>query len=309
MSKGVAHTNGTPEAPLVSVIIPSVNGLPVLAECVESFVNQDGGIRPQIVVLECCGEPARAVLRSRFPEVEVIPVEGRPSIPALRSLGIARARGRMVAFTEDHCIAHPQWSQRVLQAYQCGYSAIGGPVENGSVERLVDWAVFFCEYARFMGPVPRGVAAEIPGNNSAYDRRVFEQLAPELQAEVWESFLHARMRELGVVFYSDPEMVVDHKKYFGFGYFLSQRYHYSRSFAGMRLRGAPWWKRLTYACASLLLPGLLLGRITATIVRKRRHWTKFMLSLPILCLFLVSWAVGEAVGSLVGPGQSLQRVE
>ncbi len=309
MSTEALQTNGTSEPPLVSVIIPSVNGLPVLAECVESFVKQAGGIRPQVVVLDCCGEPTREVLRRRFPEVEVVPVEGRPSIPALRSLGIARARGRMVAFTEDHVIAHPQWSQCVRDAYQCGYRAIGGPVENGSVERLVDWAVFFCEYARFMGPVPRGVAREIPGNNSAYDRRVFEQLAPELQAEVWEAFLHARMRELGVVFYSDPEMVVDHKKYFGFWYFLSQRYHYSRSFAGMRLSGKPWWKRLTYAGATVLLPGLLLARITTTVARKRRFVKQLVQSLPIICTFLLSWAVGEAVGALFGPGQSLQRVE
>src|SRR5262249_27793956 len=158
--------------------------------------------------------------------------------------------------TEDHCLAHPRWFQTIARAHQDGHRAVGGPVENGSVERSVDWAVFFCEYARFMLPMPQGIVAEIPGNNSAYERGILQRLGTELQAELWETFLHQRLRELGVRFYSDPEMVVYHKKSFGFRYFMSQRYHYSRSFAGMRLRRAPWWQRLGYACAVLLLPAL-----------------------------------------------------
>lgn len=295
--------------PLVSVVIPSVNGLPVLAECLQALVQQQVTVPVEILVVDRCGEETRAVVRNRFPQVRLIPVEGRPSIPALRALGIEQARGQVVAITEDHCIANPGWFQAIARAHQAGYQAIGGPVENGSVERAVDWAVFFCEYARFMAPVAHGVVHEIPGNNSAYDRRLLEALGPELRAEVWDSFLHARMRELGVVFHSDPEMIMLHKKEFGYVYFLSQRFHYSRSFAGMRLTGARWWKRAFYAAATLALPAVLLGRITATVVRKGRHVREFVRSLPALCTFVVSWAVGEWVGAVLGPGHSLRYVE
>jgi len=177
------------------------------------------------------------------------------------------------------------------------------------VDRTVDWAAFFCEYVKFMPPVPRGVVAEIAGNNSVYDRGVLERLGPEALEEVWESFLHDRMRALGVPFHSDPDLVVVHKKRFGYLYFLSQRYHYSRSFAGMRMKGSPWWKRLAYASATPLLPGLLMGRMTATVARKRRHGARFLQATPAIATFLISWAWGEAVGALLGPGQSLQRVE
>lgn len=295
--------------PLVSVIIPSVNGLPVLAECLEALVGQEGQVPAEIIVVDCCGEATRAVVRERFPRVCLVPVEGRPSIPALRAIGIERARGRVLAITEDHCLVQPGWFQAVERAYRAGHRAVGGPVENGSVERAVDWAVFFCEYARFMGPVPRGPAAEIPGNNSAYDRRLMDELGPGCYAEQWESFWHARMREMGIVFQSDPDMVVLHKKEFGYGYFLSQRYHYSRSFAGMRLRGAPWWKRGLYAGATLALPAILLGRIVRTVAGKGRNLRPLVRSLPVVCTFVVSWAVGEGVGALFGPGRSLQYVE
>jgi hypothetical protein len=197
----------------------------------------------------------------------------------------------------------------VERAHLAGHLAVGGGIENGSTTRAVDWAAFFCEYAPFMGPVPRGAVPAIPGNNSAYDRRLLDRLRPELQAEVWESFWHRRMQELGVVFHSDPEMAVLHKKSFGYSYFLSQRYHYSRSFAAMRLKGVSWWKRGAYACATLLLPPLLLGRITAAVAGKGRLGLQFARSAPALCTFLVSWAVGEGVGALLGPGKSLQRVD
>jgi hypothetical protein len=97
------------------------------------------------------------------------------------------------------------------------------------------------------------VVREITGNNSAYARAVLERLGPEARAEVWEAFLHDRLRALGVAFQSDPDLAVTHKKRFGYLHFLAQRYHYSRSFAGMRLEASPWWKRVGYACATPLL--------------------------------------------------------
>jgi glycosyltransferase involved in cell wall biosynthesis len=294
--------------PRVSIIVPSVTGLPVVADCLQALVSQEGAANAEILVPDRCGEPTRAVLRRRFAQVRIIPVEGRPSIPALRAVGIERAKGRVIALLEDHCLVQPGWLQAIERAYDAGHQAIGGPVENGCIDRIVDWAAFFCEYARFCGPAPRGPVPEIPGNNAAFDRCLFERLQPELHAEAWESFWLARMRAEGVAFHSVPEMAVLHKISFGYGEFLAQRYHYSRSFAGMRLCGAHWWKKISYAAATLLLPGLLLARLVMIIGRKRQHWKHFACSLPVLVTFLVSWAVGEGVGALFGPGRSLQRV-
>jgi len=297
------------EQPLVSVVIPCVNGLPVVAECVECLLKVEGGVPVEVLVADRTGEATRSVLRERFPQVEVIAAEGSTSIPALRAAALERVQGQMVAILEDHCLVQPGWLKAVVRAYQAGHQVVSGPVENGCLQRAVDWAAFFCEYTRFMGPVPDGIVTEVAGNNSAYDRRLFEQLRPELEAEAWESAWHVRLRELGVTLYSDPEMVVLHKKSFGYGYFASQRYHYSRSFAGMRLRAAPVWKRGLYALATSLLPGVLLCRIVSAVLRKGRHGREFLRSLPVLATFLVVWAVGEAVGALLGPGDSLQRVE
>lgn len=297
--------------PLISIVIASVNGPPAIHECLDALTRQEGEIPYEVLVVDRCGDATRNEIERRFtqPEIRLIPTERFPSIPKLRAIGIAAARGRLIGILEDHCNVPPRWFEAIARAHRSGYQAIGSPVENGSVERLVDWAVFFCEYARFMPPTATGVVPEIPGNCAVYDRQLLDQLGPELQDEVWDSFLHQRMKELGVSFYCDPEMTVSHKKEFRFGYFMSQRYHYSRSFAGMRMSGAPLWKRLAFAGATTLLPPLLFARMAKVIWKKGRRQTTFLLATPVIGAFLLSWAWGEAVGALFGPGESLARVE
>src|SRR5690242_6561055 len=97
------------DAPRISVVVPSVTGLPVVAECLECLIHQEGATRAEILVLDRCGETTRTVLRSRFPQVQVIAAAARVSIPALRAMGIERARGQIIALLEDHCLVQAGW--------------------------------------------------------------------------------------------------------------------------------------------------------------------------------------------------------
>jgi hypothetical protein len=42
---------------------------------------------------------------------------------------------------------------------------------------------------------------------------------------------------------------------------------------------------------------------------KKRHVKEFLIALPLLSIFMISYAFGEFVGYLFGPGQSLLKVE
>jgi len=101
--------------------------------------------------------------------------------------------------------------------------------------------------------------------------------------------------------------VLDHAKDFGFREFLSQRYHYSRSYAGMRnsdLGG----KRLLYALGSPLIPVLMYRRIATNVLGRRRHRRELALATPLIILYTGVWAAGEAIGYVFGGGRSLLRV-
>jgi hypothetical protein len=231
------------------------------------------------------------------------------SVPWLRSAGIKDARGRLVAVTEDHCVPRPDWCARLLDAQRkTGWVAVGGGVENASPHRLVDWAVYFCEYSQHLHPVGDGPATAIPGMNVAYDMEALADLTFLFERGMWENFIHDELRGAGHRTGLASSVVVGHQKYFTIPMFLLERFHYSRSYAGMRVAGQSLAKRAAWAVGSPALPPLLTIRITRNVVRNRRHLHWFVRSLPLVVLFSGAWAVGECWGYLTGPGDSILKV-
>lgn len=297
------------EHPQLSIVVASVNGAGHLDACLAALSKQRGSVRAEIVVADCCGEDTRNLAARKYPAVRFFSFAERLTIPQLRAFGIVQSTGDVVAQTEDHCVPAEDWFVRIVEAHRTPYVAIGGTIENGSTERLVDWAVFLCEYNRHIKPVPAGVTDDLPGPNLAYKREALAHLQDLLAAGRWENFLNGRLQQLGYELYLDPSIVVYHCKSFGVGEFLYQRFHYGRSFAGMRLEGAPSWRRAFFVAGSLALPPLLIGRIAARVFGRRRHRLIFLKVFPLLSLFVLSWTAGEFVGYLAGPGDSLARVE
>jgi len=296
--------------PRLSVIIASVNGLKCIAETLEALERQPERPDAEVIVVDRCGGDTAEAVHRHFPDVRLIPVPSNTGIPAMRAAGVRASTGDIITITEDHCIAPPDWFAQILRAHETsGHAAIGGTVENGAVDSLVDWSVFFCEYTHCMGPIPAGVVDGIPGNNASYQRWALNKCRDVLEAGVWENFLHDALRARGVPLFSVPSIVLYHKKSFGVLEFLGQRYHYGRSFAAMRTARAPWRTRLFYTLASPALPALLLPRMVGRALSKKRFLKEFTLSLPLLALYTVSWAAGEFCGYLLGPGRSLEKVE
>ena len=297
------------EKPKLSVIIASVNGLPYIDECLTALERQQGGVEAEVIVVDRCNDGTADYIRKKFPNVKLIESSKRMGIPQLRAIGIEHSTGDIIVITEDHCIAKEDWYVVILKAHESDYAAIGGPVENGSVDRIVDWAAYFCEYSGLMLPIPHGEVDGIAGNNASYKRSALEKIDESVMKNYWEFFLHGEMRKAGAKFLSAPAIVVYHKKKFGFLYFLIQRFHYSRSFAGMRMVRAPFSKRIFYIFSLPLLPALMIWRISQQVIRKKRYLKEFLLSAPLLMIFMLSYAFGECAGYLLGPGDSLIKVE
>ena len=298
-----------PSPPQISVVVANVNGLPSIAECLEALHHQEGDVTSEIIVADCCSDGSSELIRRQYPEVVLIEVDERLGIPELRAIGVERARGAFIAVIEDHCMVRPNWFREIEQAMGEGYDVVGGPIENGAADRLVDRAVFLTEYSDMMLPMEGGEAAGVAGNNVAYRREAFDKVGAATLRNDWEYFVQQEMKAGGARFLRVPSMVLDHKKEFGFLYFMSQRFHYSRSFAGMRRRRVSAAKRFVYAFGSPLLMPLMLYRIGTQVRKKGREQGAFLASLPMLVPFMASYAAGEFVGYLFGSGHSLEKVE
>ena len=292
----------------LSVVVPSVNGMRDLAGCLDALAAQRGECELEVLVVDRCGAPLRDEVRRRFPWVRLLEADHGTTIPALRARAFVQATGDFVAVIEDHVIVPSGWARRLLDAAREAEQVVGGSVENAATERVVDWAAFLCEYSHCILPLPAGRAEWLTGNNVIYPRALLGRYTELLAAGGWENQFHDALRRDGVRLECRPEIRVGHKKHYTIGEYLSQRYLYARSYAGARVAGAPVARRLAYGAAAFALPPLLFYRTVSRVVAKRRHRAELVRSLPLLALFVTSWALGEVVGYWAGPGDSLAKV-
>jgi hypothetical protein len=238
----------------------------------------------------------------------VIGVDRNATIPEMRATGFDAATAPAIGVIEDHVLVRDGWARTMLGALGADTPVVGGPIENAAVDTLMDWASFLCEYSHCIPPLPEGTVDWLPGNNVVYARSVLAAHDGAIREHKWENRLHDAIRESGTPLTCRPDIVADHKKHFTFGEYMSQRYLYSRSYAGARVRGAPLTKRLAYAAGSLLLPPVLFMRTVSRIRAKGRHRAELNRSLPYIAFFVVAWAAGELVGYVAGAGDSLSKV-
>ena len=296
------------EGPALSVVVPSVNGIEDLSGTLSALEAQRRDVALEILVVDRLGPSVREEVRRRFPGVRVIDVPPDTTIPAMRAAAFRAATAPSVAVIEDHVVVPAGWAKALLDAQSDATPVVGGSVENAATGSLVDWAAFLCEYSHCIAPMPAGRVEWLTGNNVVYPRQLLEKYRPVVESGGWENRLHDALRDDGVPLTCRPEIVIGHKMHYSFGLYMSQRYIYARSYAGARVEGAGFAKRLAMGAASLALPPLLFWRTVSRIRAKGRHQAELVRSLPLLALFVVAWAAGEAVGYVTGAGNSLSKV-
>ena len=294
--------------PQLSVIVPSVNGWSDLAGCLEALEALRSEADLEVLVIDRCGSEVREEVARRFPNARVFPVSKETTIPQMRALGFANATGNSVAVIEDHVIVPRGWAKAMLAAQTQDSPVIGGSVENGATTRLVDVAAFLCEYSHCMPPLPSGNVLWLTGNNVVYPRELLRRYQSVIDRGGWENLLHEAFRHDGIPLVCRPEIQVSHKKHYTVGEYVSQRYLYSRSYAGVRFPNASLPARMARSAAALALPPLLLWRTVSRIMAKGRYRAELVRSMPLLLVFVTAWAAGEVVGYLAGPGDSLAKV-
>lgn len=292
----------------LSVIVPAVNSYDDVYDCV-SALHRDQGADLEILLVDRTGPLIRESVRRDFPEVTVLPVPPGTTIPQMRALAIRAASAPAVAVIEDHVIVPPGWARAMLDALGSDNDVVAGAVENAATQTLTDWAAFLCEYSAALPPLPSGPAEGVPGNNTIYRRATLDRFDAVLSEGKWENRLHDAMKAEGITLIQRPDIVVGHKMHYSFGLYLSQRFLYSRSYAGALSGGmSPVQKLVRGGAALVLLPPLMFWRTVSRIGKKKRHLGELVKSLPMLVPFCLSWGAGEAVGYWFGPGDALARV-
>ena len=294
----------------ISVIIASKVGAPFIDQCLESIKGEVIQLGAEVIVIAAGEETYSARIAADFPWARVVHAPDLTRVPALRRRGVEEATGEVVAVIEEHCSAGEEWLRQALAAHSRGaYGAVGGAISDYDYERRRDWVVYFCEYSGSLPPAPTGETDNLNDANIAYRRSLLVDHLDLLDDGYWPMILHPRLREKGIRLLSVPDMVVYHRGPFRFGYYLRQRFLFSRAFAGVRAQRQSPWRRLAYLVGAPLIPVLLLGRMTQKVFAKRCRVRQFILTLPLTVPALVVLVAGEWVGCLLGPGDALSKVE
>ena len=300
MSHHRATAPDGPRPPL-SVVIPAVHGDHGLGVQVEAAREQTLAVGGEVVVALADA----AELPDRRPGVRVVEVTGG-DILAVRAAGVAAARGDIVAVTEDHAIVAPDWAPKSLEAHgrHPAAAVVGGPVDNGSPHRLLDWASHLMNFGPFMPPITADQRGRAPAVANLSLKR--EALPPHgLARGELEFELLPRLAEEGRVSYDLAPRVVHDKPA---GYLRTPWLHFQngRLSSGVASAGLPWAERRRDLGRRRVRQ--LLGDAVLTVRSKPLPW-RARASLPLLLVISCAHLAGEWVGAILGPGPSADLLE
>jgi len=164
-----------PEYPKISVVVCAYNAESTMDACLASLQ----GLRYpayEIVVVNDGSRDRTGQIANSYEGVRVIHQENR-GLSAARNVGIASARGEIVAFTDSDCVADPDWLYYLAATFiSSGLPAVGGP----NLPPPEDSFVASCVAASPGGPLhvllDDEEAEHIPGCNMAFRREVLEEI-------------------------------------------------------------------------------------------------------------------------------------
>ena len=222
--------------PMVSVVVATRNREAYLADLLESLAEQSFGSFEVVVVDDSDREESRkAVSRvvRRFLKklkIRLLRNPGSLGLPSSLNRGLAAAEGRIVAFTDDDCIADRSWLKNVVRWYR--YPKVGGvggrvvPVEHDAA-----WAQKRKPRPRIVGRVLRSgdvvsnfdldagptLVDCLSGANMSFRRDLLLRVggfsrAYGGNAYRFETDLSLKVKRLGYKIVFDPKAVIYHRR-------------------------------------------------------------------------------------------------
>jgi len=118
------------DLPSLSVVICTYNRKNYLRNCLHSIFKQDyPKSKFEVIVVDGRSvDSTENLVKEEFPQVHFLP-EKRRGLAYARNTGARHAKGDIVVFTDDDCIADAQWFKILVRGFsQPNVIAVGGPV-------------------------------------------------------------------------------------------------------------------------------------------------------------------------------------
>lgn len=270
------------ERPRLSVVIAATESTEAVARCLESLARD----KPEDVEIVVVAGRDR-IKPCGFGSIFIRASQGAEA-PRLRRLGADCARGDLIAFAEDSCVYGAGWSAAWLSVFESSsVLAATGPVERARPASLVDWAVYFCEYASFFRLVDAG---RLAGNNFAVRKEVVAENDEDIHE--YEIQNHIAVAGRAAVAGASARFA----RRFRFGEALRDRFRFGREFGGLAATRSRSGPRRIWRAGSPAILAVQVGRLLRTVWASPILWKPFLRAWPVTLTLLAFWSVGESIG-------------
>jgi len=279
-----------------SVIVPSYNSLSTIERCLNALQNQKTDFSYEIVVVDSSDDGTGELIESRFPLVKLIRMPQR-TLPGLaRNLGIEKAKGKILVFTDSDCVPEVLWLDKMIREQEKGgYCVVGGSILNGLPLNPVAWSGYLLEFSESLPSSSKRLVQLIPTCNVSIQRQVFDRhgLFP---TDVWpmeDGIFCMRLIRAGEKLLFDPNIRVKHIFRPHLGAFLRHQVRLGKASAEARRR-----KEMTQAWLAdhplrWFGPIIRLCRLETRLVRQSiATFVGFNLLLPLCFTGLIAWGIG-----------------
>jgi hypothetical protein len=279
--------------------------------CLDALSRQTAIDLIEILVVDLA--PEAPALEFRAP-ARTRPVETRrANWGDARDAAVREARAEFVSFVEEHCVPALDWAERLIEAHQGPWAAIGYGFTNANPGTYLGRASFLADYAPHADPAPHGPSRLLPGNNVSYQRAALLALGGDALERLGADFnvCQALLAQGGRLFV-DSKVRVAHENYEDLPGLLGANHCYARLIGSRRARAGGWGflRRATFAVvAPLLVPPLRLARLAASLGSRQTLLRPVLASLPVIAATYVAAAAGEALGYAFGDGSSVERFD
>jgi len=257
----------------------------------------------EVILVDSSSDGTADLVEQMFPAVCVLRFKERKFCGSARNIGIARARGRIIAFIDADCIAANDWIEQITVAHDGPDSAVAGVVANAEPGGVVGWAAYFTEFSQWMPGTRAGLLVDAPGANMSYKKDLFEKLGGLIEGTYCsDTEFHWRMRRAGDQIRFCPAIIVSHRSIDRLGRFLAHEFHHGCCFARVRVSSQAMrpGRRLLMAILWPLIAVILFVRIVKRNLANRIYLAKFLLSGVFVAAGVIMWSCGEALGYLEG---------
>ena len=196
--------------PVLSVVIISRNDEATIVRAVEGVIGQHCDAPFETIVVASGSNATARIVRTRFPEVQLLSTPGTALPGRARNAGVRVARGRYVSFPGSHVQTITGSLAARVQAHDLGYAMVTGTVLNGT-RSWAGWASYFLDHRTSLPGQPSQELGHAPAHCS-YLREALVAIGgfPEDLRSGEDTAVNLRLFEEGYGAYRDRDARLIH---------------------------------------------------------------------------------------------------